>query len=125
SEEHSLNFFDVQIPVSPYDEEGDTSNVEGNYRVTYDDYATVENEVASVATQIEENVTSENHNGEGHSNNMGTSPGLRRSTRKKVMPARFNDFVVNCNTPKLGRNGIWVGVVLHRSIIQDIYKNDH
>ncbi|GJQ98549.1 hypothetical protein Tco_0009688 [Tanacetum coccineum] len=32
---------------------------------------------------------------------------------------------IMCNTPKLGRSGIWVGVVLHRSITQDIYKNDH
>ncbi|GJU30928.1 ribonuclease H-like domain-containing protein [Tanacetum coccineum] len=100
SEEHSLNFFDVQIPVSPYDEKGDTSNVDGNPMMTSDDYFTVEDEVASVPTQIEDNVTFEgnihmNKNGEGQSNTMETSPELRRSTRQRVMPARFNDFVVN------------------------------
>ncbi|GJW76258.1 putative transcription factor interactor and regulator CCHC(Zn) family protein [Tanacetum coccineum] len=60
-----------------------------------------EDEVASDATQIGENVTSEgntsqNQNGEGLSNVLGTSsPELRRSTRQKTMPVRFNDFVVN------------------------------
>ncbi|GJQ98425.1 retrovirus-related pol polyprotein from transposon TNT 1-94 [Tanacetum coccineum] len=81
-------------------EKGGTSNVEGNSRMTSDDCFTVEDEVASVATQIEDNVTSEgnihmNQNGKGQSNTMGTSPELRRSTRQRVMPARFNDFVVN------------------------------
>ncbi|GKF46838.1 hypothetical protein Tco_0136640, partial [Tanacetum coccineum] len=34
-----------------------------------------------------------------------------------------DDEDVGCNTPKLGRSGIWVrGVLLHRSITQDIYR---
>ncbi|GJZ13379.1 hypothetical protein Tco_0548609 [Tanacetum coccineum] len=60
----------------------------------------VEDEVAGVATQIKDNVTSEgnvqnNQNGEGLSNTLETSRMLRRSTRQKIMPAKFNDFVVN------------------------------
>ncbi|GKC68141.1 ribonuclease H-like domain-containing protein, partial [Tanacetum coccineum] len=126
SKEHSLNFFDVQIPISPYDEEGDTSNVEGNSRVTSDDYATVEDEVASAATQIEENVTSENQNGKGYSNTMGTSPELRRSTKQKVMPARFNDFFVNSSVryglekyvcySNLSRSNLCFSTTLNKSI---------
>ncbi|GJV89060.1 ribonuclease H-like domain-containing protein [Tanacetum coccineum] len=47
-------------PIRPYDEEGDTSNVDGNIGVTSDDCnSTIEDEVAGVATQIENNVTSE------------------------------------------------------------------
>ncbi|GKF01508.1 ribonuclease H-like domain-containing protein [Tanacetum coccineum] len=86
---------------SPYDEEGDTSNEDGNIGVTSDDYGNiVEDEVVDVAIQIEENVTSEgngqiNQNGEGPSNVLGTSPVLRRSIRQKVMPIKFNDYVVN------------------------------
>ncbi|GKB85257.1 putative RNA-directed DNA polymerase [Tanacetum coccineum] len=102
SELQSLSFFDIQRPKSPYDEEGDTSNGEGNTRVASDGCInTAEDEVASDATQIGENVTSEgntsqNQNGEGLSNVLGTSsPELRRSTRQKTMPVRFNDFVVN------------------------------
>nr|GFC19544.1 ribonuclease H-like domain-containing protein [Tanacetum cinerariifolium] len=78
----------------------DTCNEEGNTRVTFDDYITVEEEVTSVATQIEENVIFEgsvhiNQTSEGPSNVMGTSPELRMSTRQKAMPVKFNDFVVN------------------------------
>ncbi|GKB20913.1 ribonuclease H-like domain-containing protein, partial [Tanacetum coccineum] len=89
--------------VRPYDEEEDTSNMEGNTWVTSDDCDnTVEVEVTSVASQIEDNVTSEvnvyvNQNGEGPSNVLGTSPVLRRSTKQRVLPSKFNDFVVNSN----------------------------
>ncbi|GJT21426.1 ribonuclease H-like domain-containing protein [Tanacetum coccineum] len=92
--------------VSPYflvygKDPGDTSNEDGNIGVTSDGCDnTVEDEVTNVATQIEENVTSEgnvqiNQNGEGLSSVLGTSPMLRRCTRQKVLPAKFNDFVVN------------------------------
>nr|GEU86765.1 ribonuclease H-like domain-containing protein [Tanacetum cinerariifolium] len=100
SEEHSLNFFDVQRSESPY-EEGDTSNEDGNIRVTFDDYNNiVDDEVVDLATQIEKNVTSKgngqtNQNGKGPSNVLGTSPVLRRSTRQKVMPIKYNDYVVS------------------------------
>ncbi|GJU04154.1 ribonuclease H-like domain-containing protein [Tanacetum coccineum] len=113
SEEHNLNFFDVQSPIRPYDEEGDTSNEDGNTGVTSNDYnITVEDEVAGVATQIEDNVTSEgnvqnNQNGEGLSNMLETSQMLRRSTRKKVMPAKFNDFVVNSSV-RYGLEKYWI-----------------
>ncbi|GJZ27723.1 ribonuclease H-like domain-containing protein [Tanacetum coccineum] len=100
NEENSLKFFDVQNPESPYDEEGDTSTEDDNSRIASDDCTAVEDEVARGATHIEENVTSEgnvhvNQNGEGRSSPIGFSPDLRRSIRPKVMPARFNDFVVN------------------------------
>ncbi|GJV82414.1 ribonuclease H-like domain-containing protein [Tanacetum coccineum] len=100
NEENSLKFFDVQNPESPYDEEGDTSTEDDNSRIASDDCTAVEDEVARGATHIEENVTSEgnvhvNQNGEGRSSPIGVSPELRRSIRPKVMPARFNDFVVN------------------------------
>ncbi|GJS56078.1 ribonuclease H-like domain-containing protein [Tanacetum coccineum] len=101
SGEHSLNLFDVQSPKRPYDEEEDTFNEDGNSVVTSDDYnIIVEDEVAGVITQIEDNVTSEgnaqvNQNGEGSSDSLETSPIMRRSTRQKVMPAKFSDFVVN------------------------------
>ncbi|GKD87614.1 hypothetical protein Tco_1358768, partial [Tanacetum coccineum] len=91
-------------PIRPYDEKGDTYNVDGNIGVTFDDCnITVEDEVAGVATQIKDNVTSEgnvltNQNGEGLSKILETSPMLRRSTRQKVMSAKFNDFVVNSNS---------------------------
>ncbi|GKG17414.1 transmembrane protein 87B-like protein, partial [Tanacetum coccineum] len=49
-----------------------------------------------------------------------------------VLPVAFLDswFILwifssfgECNTPKLGRSGIWVwGVLLHRSTTQDIYR---
>ncbi|GKB95546.1 ribonuclease H-like domain-containing protein, partial [Tanacetum coccineum] len=79
---------------------GGTSIEDGNSRIASDDCSAVEDEVARDATYIEENVTSEgnvlvNQNGEGQSSPMWVSPELRRSTRPKVMPARFNDFVVN------------------------------
>ncbi|GKC55070.1 ribonuclease H-like domain-containing protein, partial [Tanacetum coccineum] len=100
NDENSLKFLDVQNPKSPYDEEGGTSIEDGNSRIASDDCSAVEDEVARDATHIEENVTSEgnvpvNQNGEGQSSPMWVSPELRRSTRPKVMPARFNDFVVN------------------------------
>nr|GEX58349.1 hypothetical protein [Tanacetum cinerariifolium] len=57
-EEHNLNFFDVQRSERPYDEEGDTSNGDGNIGVTSDGYDnTVKDEVTNVATQIEESIT--------------------------------------------------------------------
>ncbi|GKD60292.1 hypothetical protein Tco_1297801, partial [Tanacetum coccineum] len=60
SEEHNLNFFDVQSPIRPYDEKGDTYNVDGNIGVNSDGCnITVEDEVAGVAAQIDDNVTSE------------------------------------------------------------------
>ncbi|GKA99135.1 putative RNA-directed DNA polymerase [Tanacetum coccineum] len=84
---HLLNVARSLMSESPYDEEGDTSNEDGNIGVTSDDYGNiVEDEVADVAIQIEENVTSEGN---------GTSPVLRRSIRQKVMPIKFNDYVVN------------------------------
>ncbi|GKB95840.1 ribonuclease H-like domain-containing protein [Tanacetum coccineum] len=100
NDESSLKFFDVQNPESPYDEEGDTSTEDGNSRIASDDCSVVDDEVARDATHIEDNVTSEgnvpvNQNGKGQSSPIGVSPELRRSTRPKVMPARFNDFVVN------------------------------
>nr|GEV64711.1 hypothetical protein [Tanacetum cinerariifolium] len=100
NDENILKFFDVQNPESPYGEEGDTSTEDGSSRITSDDCTVVEDEVARGATHIEENVTSKgnvpvNQNGEGQSNPMGASLELRRSTRPKVMLARFNDFVVN------------------------------
>ncbi|GKD17523.1 ribonuclease H-like domain-containing protein, partial [Tanacetum coccineum] len=113
SEEHNLNFFDVQSHIRPYDEEGDTSNEDGNTGVTSDDCnITVEDEVAGVATQIEDNVTSKgnvqnNQNGEGLSNLLETSQMLRRSTREKVMPAKFNDFVVNSSV-RYGLEKYWI-----------------
>ncbi|GJV76542.1 ribonuclease H-like domain-containing protein [Tanacetum coccineum] len=85
----------------PMMKRGDTSNKDGNIAVTSDDYNNiVEDEVADIETQIEENVTSEgngqtNQNGEGPSNVLGTSPVLRRSTRQKVMPIKYNDYVVS------------------------------
>nr|GFB43656.1 ribonuclease H-like domain-containing protein [Tanacetum cinerariifolium] len=69
---------EVQRPKSPYDVEGESSNVEG-------DNVTFEGNV-----QI-------NQNGEGPSNVFETSPILRRSTRKRVMPSKFSDFVVSSN----------------------------
>ncbi|GJW92605.1 ribonuclease H-like domain-containing protein [Tanacetum coccineum] len=77
--------------------------MEGNSWVTYDDCEnTVEDEVTNVATHIGDNVTSEgsvqtNQNDEGPSNVLETSPILRRSTRQRVMPSKFNDFVVSSN----------------------------
>nr|GEU31694.1 hypothetical protein [Tanacetum cinerariifolium] len=88
----------VDRPERPYDEEGDSYNVEGNNWVTFDDCVnTVEDEVTIVATQIGDNVTSEgsvqnNQNGDGPSNILETSPIMRRSTRQRVMPSKFNDF---------------------------------
>nr|GEY91040.1 ribonuclease H-like domain-containing protein [Tanacetum cinerariifolium] len=79
----------------------DTSNEDGNIRVTFDDYNNiVDDEVVDLATQIEKNVTSEgngqtNQNGEGPSNVLGTSHVLRRSTRQKVMPIKYKDYVVS------------------------------
>ncbi|GJY04161.1 ribonuclease H-like domain-containing protein [Tanacetum coccineum] len=47
-------------PIRPYDEKGDTYNVDGNIGVTSEGCnITVEDEVAGVATQIDDNVTSE------------------------------------------------------------------
>ncbi|GKB63714.1 hypothetical protein Tco_0919900 [Tanacetum coccineum] len=71
-----------------------------NYGDSDDCNIIVEDEVAGVATQIEDNVTSEgnvenNQNGEGLSNTLETSRMLRRSTRQKIIPTKFNDFVVN------------------------------
>ncbi|GJX00167.1 ribonuclease H-like domain-containing protein [Tanacetum coccineum] len=120
SEINNLNFLDVQSPERPYDEEGDSSNVEGNTWMTFDDYENiVEDEVINVATQIGENVTSygsgqTNKNGEGPSNVLETSPVLRRSTRQKVLPAKFNDYVVcsNSSEPKtfheVSQNPNWI-----------------
>ncbi|GJR77274.1 ribonuclease H-like domain-containing protein [Tanacetum coccineum] len=117
---------------SPYDEEGDTSNDDGNIGVSSDDYDNiVEDEVADVATQIEENVISEgngqiNQNGEGPSNVLGTSPNLRRSTRQKVMPIKFNDYVVSSyvkyglekyvSYANLSRRNFYFSTTLNKSI---------
>ncbi|GJX23687.1 ribonuclease H-like domain-containing protein [Tanacetum coccineum] len=103
SEINSLNFFDIQSPKRPYDEEGGSSNVEGNTWVTSDDCEnTIKDEVINVATKIGENVTSEgsvqtNQNGEGPSNILETSPILRRFTRQNTLPSKLNDCVVSSN----------------------------
>ncbi|GJY13199.1 putative RNA-directed DNA polymerase [Tanacetum coccineum] len=97
---------------------------------TSDDCFTIEDEVASVATQIKDNVTSEGNiqmkqNGEGESNTIGTSPELRRSTRQRVMPARFDDFVVDSSVRyglekyvcynKLSRSNLCFSTTLNKS----------
>ncbi|GJS78019.1 ribonuclease H-like domain-containing protein [Tanacetum coccineum] len=129
--------YDVSVrmcPKRPYDEDGNTSNEDGNSGVTFDDCnITVEDEVTGVATQIEDNVTSEgnvqiNQNCEGSSNSLKTSPILRRSTRKKVMPAKFNDFVVNSNStePKTfheaSQNPKWVEAM--NLEMEALYRNN-
>ncbi|GJZ73187.1 retrovirus-related pol polyprotein from transposon TNT 1-94 [Tanacetum coccineum] len=80
--------------------EGDTSNVEGNRRVASDDCnITVEDEAATIATQIGDNVTFEGNvhnsqNGEDFTSVLETSPVLRRSSRQRNLPSKLNDFVV-------------------------------
>ncbi|GJS73693.1 putative RNA-directed DNA polymerase [Tanacetum coccineum] len=74
----------------------------------------VDDDVAKDATHIEDNATFEgnvpiNQNGEGYSSPIGVSPELRRSTRPKVMPARFNDFVVNSSVRyEAAQNPKWI-----------------
>ncbi|GJV34658.1 retrovirus-related pol polyprotein from transposon TNT 1-94 [Tanacetum coccineum] len=65
---------------------------------------------------------------------LGHSGEIRKITDVNVnklhQPWRSFAAIINkclsgktCNTPKLGRSGIWVrGVLLHRSITQDIYR---
>nr|GEW98332.1 ribonuclease H-like domain-containing protein [Tanacetum cinerariifolium] len=97
---NSLIFFDVQISESPYDEEGDTSNVEGSRNVTSDDYVnTIEDEVTTISTQIEENFTFEGHgqndsNGEDPSNVWEASPIMRRTGRQRNLPSKLNIFLL-------------------------------
>ncbi|GKA35123.1 ribonuclease H-like domain-containing protein [Tanacetum coccineum] len=60
SEVNNLKNFNTQRLERPYDDEGDTSKVEGNRRVASNDYdMTDEDEDATIATQIGDNVTSE------------------------------------------------------------------
>nr|GEY20694.1 Gag-Pol polyprotein [Tanacetum cinerariifolium] len=41
----------------------------------------------------------------------------------QAMQDEIHEFDILCNTPKLGRIGIWIrGVLLHRSITQNIYR---
>ncbi|GJW67206.1 heat shock 70 kDa protein 16 [Tanacetum coccineum] len=83
--------------------DGDNPNVEGNRRVASDDYdITVKDEAATIATQIEKNVTCEgnvhnNQNGEDPTNVLETSPVLRKSSRQRTLPSKLNDFVVDSN----------------------------
>ncbi|GJR65558.1 ceroid-lipofuscinosis neuronal protein 5-like protein [Tanacetum coccineum] len=51
-----LTFFDTKGSQSPNDERGDTSNMDGNARVVYDE------ETELITTQIEDNVTFEGNN---------------------------------------------------------------
>ncbi|GJT93835.1 ribonuclease H-like domain-containing protein, partial [Tanacetum coccineum] len=103
-EENNLNFFDVQSPERSNDKEGDSSNVEGNTWVTSDDYdITVEDE--------------------GPSSVLETSPVLRRSTRQRVLPSKFNDYVSTepKTFHKASQNAKWIEVMtlemeaLHRN----------
>ncbi|PWA54366.1 reverse transcriptase, RNA-dependent DNA polymerase, Gag-polypeptide of LTR copia-type [Artemisia annua] len=97
---NSLNFFDTHGSESPNDEEGDPSNVEGSGRVSSDDSVhPVNEEDAATATQIDDTITSEGTsqntlNGEDHGE---APPSVRRSTRQRSQPVRFNDFVVGSN----------------------------
>ncbi|GKD32253.1 putative RNA-directed DNA polymerase [Tanacetum coccineum] len=99
-EVHSLKFFDTQRPKRPYDEEGGTPNMESNGRVASDECdITVDDEAATFATQIRENIPSEgnvhnNQNGEDPTNILETSLVLRRSSRQRNMPSELNDFIV-------------------------------
>ncbi|GKD28088.1 hypothetical protein Tco_1234302 [Tanacetum coccineum] len=94
-------------------EEGDNPNVEGNRRVACDDYdITVKDEAATIATQIEKNVTCEgnvhnNQNGEDPTNVLETSPVLRKSSRQRTLPYKLNDFVVDSNV-RYGLEIYWV-----------------
>ncbi|GJX11860.1 ribonuclease H-like domain-containing protein [Tanacetum coccineum] len=92
---------------------GNTPNVEGNRRVASDDCEfIVEDEVATIATQIGVNVTYEgivhnNQNGEDPTNVLETSPVLRRSSRQRNLPSKLNDFVVGkyvCYSKLFGTN---------------------
>ncbi|GKA74192.1 ribonuclease H-like domain-containing protein, partial [Tanacetum coccineum] len=94
-------------------------DVWGPYKVTSDDCDnTVKDEVINVVTQIGENVTSEgsvqtNQNNEGLSNVLETSPVLRRSTRQKFLPSKFNDYIVSSNVKYgLEKNNTYVLVDL-------------
>ncbi|GJV43556.1 ribonuclease H-like domain-containing protein [Tanacetum coccineum] len=99
-EVHSLKFFDTQRPKRPYDEEGGTPNMESNGRVASDECdITVDDEAATIATQIRENIPSEgnvhsNQNGEDPTNILEISLVLRRSSRQRNMPSELNDFIV-------------------------------
>ncbi|PWA46362.1 winged helix-turn-helix DNA-binding domain, Heat shock transcription factor family [Artemisia annua] len=97
---NSLNFFDIYGSESPNDKEGDPSNVEGNGRVSLDDNVnTVNKEDATIATQIDDTISSEGinqnvFNGEDHGE---APPSVRRSSRHRSQHVRFNDFVVGSN----------------------------
>ncbi|GKE02624.1 ribonuclease H-like domain-containing protein, partial [Tanacetum coccineum] len=99
-EVHSLKFFDTQRLERPYDEEGGTPNMESNGRVASDECdITVDDEAATIATQIRENIPSEgnvhsNQNGEDPTNILEISLVLRRSSRQRNMPSELNDFIV-------------------------------
>ncbi|GJW54567.1 putative RNA-directed DNA polymerase [Tanacetum coccineum] len=79
---------------------GDTPNEEGNRRVASDDCdITVEDEAATITTQIWENVTfggnvHDNQNGDGPTNFLEASLVLRRSSRQRNLPSKLNNFVV-------------------------------
>nr|GEW37271.1 reverse transcriptase domain-containing protein [Tanacetum cinerariifolium] len=55
-------------------------------------------------------------------NNTEKKGNCRELSRKENVRDDNKRSRTSCNTPKLGRSGIWVqGVLLHRSITQDIY----
>ncbi|GKC48865.1 hypothetical protein Tco_1071610 [Tanacetum coccineum] len=101
SEVNNLKNFNTQRLERPYDDEGDTSNVEGNRKVAFDDCnIIVEDEAITIATQIGDIVTCEGNvhnsqNGKDPTNDLETSPVLRRSSRQRNLPSKLNDFVVS------------------------------
>ncbi|GJX69798.1 hypothetical protein Tco_0305525 [Tanacetum coccineum] len=100
SEVNSFNFLTLKDLNDPMMKRGNTSNVEGNRRVASDDCnITVEDEAATIATQIGDNVTFEGNvhnsqNGEDFTSVLETSPVLRRSSKQRNLPSKLNDFVV-------------------------------
>lgn len=100
---NNLNFFDIHGSESPNDEEGDPSNVEGSGMVPLDDCVnTVSEGGATTTTKIEDTITSEGtnqnvFNGEDQNVQMEEPPSVRRSSRNRSQPVRFNDFVVGSN----------------------------
>ncbi|GJV90271.1 integrase, catalytic region, zinc finger, CCHC-type containing protein [Tanacetum coccineum] len=91
-----LCLFDTKSSQSPNDEEGDTSNEDGNAGVV----PNPSEGTVSIATQIEENVTSNSQNisnSDGYGLRDEPQTKVRRYSRPMSKPIRFNDFVVNSN----------------------------
>ncbi|GJR77556.1 ribonuclease H-like domain-containing protein [Tanacetum coccineum] len=130
SEENNLNFFDVQSPERPNDEEDDSSNVEGNTWVTSDDCDNiVEDEVINVATQIGENVTYEgnvqiNQNGEGPSSVLETSLVLKRNNTYVLadLPPGIESFW--CMSMEKLRISLWCLIALFVQNNWPLYQLD-